>query len=301
MLTDEEAHEYEAGTYPPRSYAGWRRISWGAIFAGVLVTLAIFLTLQILGAGIGAATIDLTGRETSSPRAMGVGAAIWWFVIGLLALFIGGWVAGRLSGQPNRIDRLLHGLAVWSLFSVVMFWLATTTLSALAGGSLALLGQTASAAGQAVGAPQVQQTLEERGLSPEVIRQEIAAAMGTGAPQQADSTVVGAVSDYFQGPQTPQDRQQLAQVIAQRTGMSEAQANQMIGNLERRAQQAKETGEKVVNIAGATFIGIAVAMLLDALAAMLGGLVTSAPHPIYPRERTRGREVKTGAGTYTPH
>jgi hypothetical protein len=76
MLPDEEGHDYGTGTYAHRWNVDWRRISWGAIFAGTLVTLAIFLTLQILGAGIDATAIDLTGAETFNPRAHGIGAAI---------------------------------------------------------------------------------------------------------------------------------------------------------------------------------------------------------------------------------
>jgi hypothetical protein len=72
------------------------------IIAGVVVTLAVFVTLQMLGAGIGAAAIDLTGREVTSPRSLGLGAAIWWLVTGLIALFIGGWVAGRLGWLPTN-------------------------------------------------------------------------------------------------------------------------------------------------------------------------------------------------------
>ena len=70
---------------------------------------------------------------------------------GLISLFIGGWVAGRLGWLPYKLDRILHGLTTWALFYVVMFYLLTTTLSTLVGGGLSALGKTASAAGQAAG------------------------------------------------------------------------------------------------------------------------------------------------------
>ena len=181
-------HEYgTTGTYAHRWNVDWRRISWGAVFAGVLVSLAIFITLQILGAGIGASTLDLTGTETSSPRAYGIGAAVWWLITGLISLFIGGWVAGRLGWLPQKLDRVLHGLTTWALFYVVMFWLVTTTLSALVGGGLSTLGQAASgaaqAAGQAASSPQVQQEARQQGLSLDAIRQEITKALGADTGQ----------------------------------------------------------------------------------------------------------------------
>ncbi|MEN6337677.1 MAG: hypothetical protein ABFE01_25775 [Phycisphaerales bacterium] len=305
MLSDEEGRDYGTGTYAHRWNVDWRRVSWGAIFAGTFVSLAIFLTLQILGAGIGASTIDLTGRETSSPSAYGIGAAIWWLITGLIALFIGGWVAGRLGWLPHKIDRMLHGLTTWAFFYVVMFYLLTTTLSALVGGSLSMLGKTASAAGQAATSPQAQQMAQQQGINLDTIKQQIAKAMGadTGQPgqqgQQADlGQAASAMGDYLKSDKTPQDRQRAAQQIAQATGKSEAEADQMIAKMDQTTEQAKETGEQVANVTGVTFIGIAISMLLGAVAAVLGGLAAPAPRNVYPYDRDRGRTVKTETETY---
>ena len=59
-------------------------------------------------------------------------------------------------------------------------------------------------------------------------------------------------------------------------------------------QQAKETGEQAANITGGTFIGLAISMLLGAVAAVLGSLLAPAPSvPAY-----RRTPVRTEAGTY---
>jgi len=227
-------------------------MSWGAIFAGALVTIAIFVTLQLLGAGIGLAAVDLTGREVTSGTSLGIGAAVWWLIAGLISLFIGGWVAGRLALLPNKLDRALHGLTTWALFYVAMFLLATTALSALVGGGLSMLGQGAQAAGQAAASPQGQQALEDQlrnqGLTPEQIRDRIAAATGPGT--------------------TPEE------------------------------QQAKETGEQAANITGGTFIGLAIAMLLGAVAAALGSLLAPAPRYVPPQDYGRTTGVRAEAPTY---
>jgi hypothetical protein len=301
MVGNEEEHEYVASGHTHEGPAGWRRVSWGAIFAGAFDTLAVFLTLQILGAGIGASALDLTGSRTTSARSLGIGAAIWWFITGLIALFIGGWVAGRLGWRWNRLDRALHGLTVWSVFYVAMFLLTLTTLSALVGGGVSLLGSGVSAAGQAATTPQgqqaLQQTMPSQGLSPQIIQQEIAKILGGGA-QQDNPSVVAAVNDYLKSPRTPQDRQQAAQAIAQASGMSEAQANQMLTNLERAGQQAKETGEKAANITGGTLIGLAIAMIIGAIAAVLGSLAAPAP-PLVPVPERERVAATTGGRTYS--
>jgi len=304
MLADEGERDYAAGPRAREWHTVWKQLSWGAIIAGAIVTLTLFVTLQLLGAGIGAAALDLTGREVTSGRSLGIGAAIWWLVTGLISLFIGGWVAGRLNWLPNKIDRVLHGLTVWGVFYAVTLLLVTTALSALLGGGLSLLGSSVSAAGQAAASsPQAQQTAQQGmanlGLTPDVIRQEIAKAMGA-APQnqQGNESLITAIGDYLRGPRTPQDRQELAQTISETTGKSQAEANQMIDNLERTAQQAKKTGEQAANITGATFIGLAISMLLGAVAAALGSLAAPAPRFIPPFEGTRERGARAEAGTY---
>jgi len=301
MLPEEE-HEYRTGGYTRQWSTPLRRISWGAIIAGVVVTLGVFLMLQMLGAGIGLSTIDPASGETPSARALGIGAAIWWLIIGLISLFVGGWVAGRLGWLPHKMDRLLHGLTVWATFYAVMFFLVTTTMSAVLGGGLGVLGDTVSAAGQVAASPQAQQTAEQategRGLNLDTIRQEIAKAVGGGAQQgqQGNESLASAIDEYFKGPQTQQDRQQLAQQIAQTTGQSQAEADRMIARLEQQAEKAKETGEQVANVTGATFIGLAIAMFLGAIAAMLGGLAAPAPRavPVYEHEVAE----RTGERTY---
>ena len=293
MLGDEELHEHEHEhdevAYAGGWYARLRHVSWGAIFAGLFVALGIFLTLQILGAGIGLSTISLTGREVSSPSALGWGAAIWTFIFGLVSLFVGGWVAGRLAVQPNRTERVLHGFTVWALFYVVVFWVVTTAASAVAGGGLSLLGKSISATGQAAGSPAAQQ----------IIQQELAGITGAGTAQQGEqgqqsgTNLASAFGNYFQGNQTPQDKQQLAQAISQQTGKSQAEANQMIDNMQQKLQQAKQTTEQAANVTGGTLIGLAIAMIIDAIAAMIGSGIASVPVPTHPYRRTTGTKTET--------
>jgi len=301
MVGNEEEREYIAGGHTHEGPAGWRRTSWGAIFAGAFVTMAIFLTLQILGAGIGASALNLTGSRTTSPTSFGIGAAIWWFITGLISLFIGGWVAGRLGWRLDKLERALHGLTVWSLFYVAMFLLTLTALGTLVSGGVSLLGSSVSAAGQAAATPTgqqaIQQTMQSQGVSPQVIQQELAKILG--GNQQGNPSVVAAVNDYLQSPRTPQDRQQAVQAITQATNMSEAQANQMLTNLERAGQQARETTEKTANITGGMLIGLAIAMIIGAIVTVLGSLAAPAPRlvPVHEHERVA---ATTGEHTYGP-
>ncbi|MGE0725585.1 MAG: PhnA-like protein, partial [Alphaproteobacteria bacterium] len=53
-------------------------IAWGAVAAGVAVTLVVQALLNMLGIGIGAATIEPASADNPSLQGFSLTAAIWW-------------------------------------------------------------------------------------------------------------------------------------------------------------------------------------------------------------------------------
>ncbi|RZM28322.1 MAG: hypothetical protein EOO88_09375, partial [Pedobacter sp.] len=89
-----------------------KRISWSAIFAGVLVAIVTQMLLTLLGLGIGLGTVDPL-EERNPVAGLGIGSAIWYIISSLLSLFVGGWVAGRLASAPRLFDGIIHGVLTW--------------------------------------------------------------------------------------------------------------------------------------------------------------------------------------------
>src|SRR5947207_5020837 len=87
------------------------RISWGAIFAGTVVALAIQLMLTLIGGAIGLSTFNGATVQSSAGTPLGAGAATWLVITSLISLFVAGYVTGRLGGTFNG---WLHGLATWA-------------------------------------------------------------------------------------------------------------------------------------------------------------------------------------------
>lgn len=109
------------------------RISWGAILAGTLTALAVALMLNLLGLGIGLTTIDPM-TEADPLKGLGTGALIWMGISNLVALFVGGLVAGRMSGLPSNSDGGLHGFLSWALFALISIFLITSTIGSMING-----------------------------------------------------------------------------------------------------------------------------------------------------------------------
>jgi hypothetical protein len=132
----EEVHVENAELTPPSLT---RRVSWGAIFAGFFVTMVIQITLTLLGAAIGIASLE-PFREPHSGQRMAITSGIWLLGSGLISIWIGACVAGRLCGGPQRADGLIHGIVAWSVSTCATLALLATTVGAVIGGTAALLG-----------------------------------------------------------------------------------------------------------------------------------------------------------------
>ena len=125
-------------------------LCWGAVIAGAVAALSAHLLITLFGIGLGVQLIDpITDSEPAEKFSLGVGIA--WSVSALISLWIGGWVAGRLTPEPNRRLGRLHGVLVWSLATVIMAFVVTSSAGALAGGIAKLTGKTLAVAGQAGG------------------------------------------------------------------------------------------------------------------------------------------------------
>ena len=97
------------------------RISWGGIWAGVLVVLGVLLVLSTLGLAIG---FSADARNVD-PQKIGMGAIIWSRVALLIALFLGGAAATRMSMVWDRPTALAQGVLVWVASLIASLFLST--------------------------------------------------------------------------------------------------------------------------------------------------------------------------------
>ena len=146
---------YRAATGPavisaPREVA-LKRISWPAVFAGVILAMVIQLLLTLLGAAVGLGTLDpMQANGTPEASTFGTSAGLWWVASSLISLFIAGSVASHLADVPTKVDGMLHGLLAWGLATLIATWLVTSTLGAVVAGTGRLVGGVVSTAATGV-------------------------------------------------------------------------------------------------------------------------------------------------------
>jgi hypothetical protein len=278
-----------------------RRISWGAVFAGLAVVMVTQITLGILGIGIGLGVVDLQNNQPD--QAVQIGALVWFLFTTLLSLFLGGHVAARLAGVPRREDSCLHGILTWSAQTIATVLLLTTAVGGVLGGMMGLLGQGMSGAGQGLAAvaskegmggvgEAIEQVTGQSGVNWEAIKEDAKSLTANtnqleqGQPAASGQEVQRALARMFNrsGQQVnPNDREELIGAVQRYTGMSREEAAQKVAGWEQMHQQARakiqETKAEAKEVAGTAAKGISkvalwtfVTLIFGAAAAALGGL-----------------------------
>ncbi len=114
------------------------RVSWGAVLAGAVVALAVYVTLFVLAGAIGVTTLEHL-RTTTLAWAIPIVLAIAL----LAALFLGGYVASRTTAGEDKTEAAIYGVLVWGA-TFAMLFLAGNSVSAGLFSVLQPTAQTAS-------------------------------------------------------------------------------------------------------------------------------------------------------------
>lgn len=265
------------------------RVSLQAVVVGAVVAIATGFMLNVLGVAVGATTIDPTmPGETPSAATITLVAGIWLLVAWLIGLGLGGYTAARLSGNVDKEDSALHGLAVWGLAflfgAVIAGGYATGAARTAVEGAGSAIGGVAQGIGSAAGgAGQVAgQTID-----PQAALERARSALTRRAdPQQMTSeqrmAEIGSITAQriASGSYEAGARDRLQALIAAEAEITPAEAGQRIDQAETQARQAVQTAEQrareaadaaAQGLAIASFWGFA-ALLLGAVAAALGSM-----------------------------
>ena len=268
-------------------------VSWGAVLAGAAAAAALSFILLILGVGLGLSSVS---PWSFNATAIGVSTIAWLAFMQLAASGIGGYLAGRLRVKWSSIHTdevhfrdTAHGLLAWAVATLL-------TVAVLAGGTRAVLSgaiDAGSGVAAAVGPAAAAGAKAGEGsanpldyFSDMLLRAAPAAGTGEAGSTVADQRVeIGKIfaTGLSTGSLAADDRAYLGQVVASRTGLTQAEAEARVdavyaraakaaADAKAKAQQAADTARK----AGAhTALWMFVALLLGAfvasLAATFGG------------------------------
>lgn len=269
-------------------------VSWGAIFAGAAAAAALSLILVLLGFGLGFSAVSPWANEGVSAKGLGISTIVWLAATQIVASGLGGYIAGRLRvkwaymhGDEVYFRDTAHGFLAWCVATLVTATLVVGSVSSIVSGGVqagaSVVGGAASAATQAAGAAAGNTGSDQYGYFVDsLFRDDRPVAV-------SDDAVHGTVTRIFvrslsnDGQLAAEDRTYLAQLVAQRTNLAQADAERRVDEVYARtqkavadaklaAQQAADTAAKLAAITSLwMFIALLIGAFFASLAATFGG------------------------------
>lgn len=268
-------------------------VSWGAIFAGAAAA-ALSLILVLLGFGLGFSAVSPWANEGISAKGLGITTIVWLAFTQIVASGLGGYIAGRLRvkwaymhSDEVYFRDTAHGFLAWCVATLVTATLVAGSVSGIVSGGVQagaqVAGGSASAATQVAGTAAANTDGDQYGYYIDsLLRDDRPAAV-------SDDAVHGTVTRIFvrslanDGQLAAEDRTYLAQLVAQRTNLTQADAERRVDEVYARTQKAvadaklaaQQAADTAAKVAAMTTLWMFVALLAGAffasLAATFGG------------------------------
>lgn len=243
-------------------------VSWGAIFAGAAAAAALSLILLILGTGLGLSSVSPWAQSGISAVTFGMTTIVWVTVTQIIASGAGGYLAGRLRTKWVSVHTdevyfrdTAHGFLSWAIASIATAALLASVIGSIIGGGVqagaTVAGGVAAPAAAAASATASDMTRSGNDsgsmgyLVDTLLRRDVTPVASAATPS-VDSVVPSAsapeitrilVSAMASGALPADDLRYLGQIVSQRTGLSQADAEKRVSATFARAQGAVRDAE----------------------------------------------------------
>ena len=282
-------------------------VSWGAIIAGAAAAASLSMILLILGVGLGMSSVSPWTHEGVSATSFGVSTIVWLTLTQLLSAAMGGYLAGRLRTKwtDTHTDEVYfrdtaHGFLAWAVASLATAALLTSAIgSVLSGGMQAgasVAGGVANTTAAATGgfAASSPAASEANGPMAYFVDSLFRREAGTSDSRSFEAGMPAATSERSMtgeaaevgrifgnvsrsDPLPAEDMRYVGQLVSQRTGLSQQDAERRVADVYARAQTtldeteaaAKEAADAARKASAYAALWIFVSLLIGPFAASL--------------------------------
>jgi hypothetical protein len=243
-------------------------VSWAAIVAGGLACAALTLVLLAFGTGMGFSVVSPWSGSGVSSTTFSILTGLYLIVVAMLSSSIGGYLAGRLRKKWVGVHTheayfrdTAHGFLAWAFATVLSAAVLGTAASQIIGGAAGGLAQTTESATARPTGP-VQGYLDSMLRSDPAANRnaaDTAASRGELGRLLAPALLKG-------GDVSAADRTYMAQVVAARTGLSQADAEKRVSDV---ISEAKTAADNTRKAAAKLFLWLTVSLLVGGFSASL--------------------------------
>jgi hypothetical protein len=263
-----------AGVMTPPADMSRSAVSWPAIVAGAFVAAAVSLILFALGSGLGLASLSAWPGHGASAKSVAVYAAVWLIVTQWIAAGTGGYIAGRLRtkwvGTHTHevfFRDTAHGLITWSVATLLLAIALTSTVFGAIGAGTRAASNTVGEPGRSGYAQSSAYSAYDEDL---LFRSPNPSPNSTNDAQAQVGRVIA--NGIKAGSFPDADRTYLAQLVANKTGVPMAEAQQRVNDFITKATDAADAARKA---AAQSSLYLALSLLVGAfiasVSAALGG------------------------------
>ena len=299
-------------------------MSWAAIFAGATAAAALSLVLLILGTGLGLSAVSPWAPKGISAEGFGISAIIWITLTQLAASGMGGYLAGRLRTKWVSVHSdevyfrdTAHGFLAWAIASLATAALLSSVTGAIVGsgvqagatvaGGASVGAATMAAAGSTspgVDAAGPSSTALGGYFVDSLFRKDTTASVSADpatATPVANADAAASVAEtgriFANGIRTgalpPEDVRYVGQLVAQRTGLAQADAEKRVADSFARMQtKFRETETAARNAADKARRASAYAALWVFISLLMGAFVASLAATFGGRQRDQQMHVQ---------
>jgi hypothetical protein len=257
-------------------------VSWGAIAAGAAAAAALSLILLILGVGLGLSSVSPWAQQGASADTIGVSTIVWLTLTSLLASAMGGYLAGRLRtrwtnlhGDEVYFRDTAHGFLSWAVATLatgalltsvigsildtgaqagaaVVSGVAGTATAAVAGGAAASTRDTGGNAGSGGPMAYFVDSLFRRDAAAMPVPAPVDGSVATPVQSEANDRNTGRdtaeitrifVNASWTQPLPAEDIRYVGQIVAQRTGLSQPDAEKRVADVYAKGQAKLRAAE----------------------------------------------------------
>jgi hypothetical protein len=266
-------------------------VSWGAIVAGAAAAAALTLLLIAFGAGLGLSAVSPWSDSGVSASTFKTGTGIYLVIVAVMSSAVGGYLAARLRAKWTGAHRhevffrdTAHGFIAWAVATLISATALGSVTGYLANGAAAGLGGAASQSTRSIDPADIyvdKLFRADTAAQPSSVPASSAPASSAGNgssgapgganPNQSRAEVLRLWTASFRNSadlSTP-DKTYVAQVVAARTGMSQADAEKRVNDV---IAEAKTAADKARSGAAKLSFWLTAAMLFGAFAASLAAV-----------------------------
>jgi hypothetical protein len=262
-------------------------VSWAAIAAGAVAAAALALVLISFGAGLGLSAISPWSGSGISASSFKIGSGIYLVIVAVMSSAVGGYLAARLRTKWVGINThetffrdTAHGFLAWAFATLLSASALSSVTAYLANGTAAGLASAASQTARSVNpadvyvdklfraAPPAQQTSAASSTDSSAANNNAPSGANAG-PSRAEVLRLWTASFQDNQDLSTPDKAYVAQVVAARTGLSQADAEKRVNDVIAEAKTAADNTRK--GTAKLSF-WLTAAMLFGAFAASLAAV-----------------------------